>query len=152
MSGLSDYAVSIVVIVGTMALATFLSYKGELAPTERCAAAIIVAATAILPIGELISSITVTPPTVEDFIGGELEYEAVGEGAFCDGVTLLIAEKYGLKQEEVRVAVEGFSFEAMRAERITVILSGGAVIADAPAIESYISSLEIGECTVEIEI
>lgn len=152
MSALSEYAAGILAIVAAAALATFVSYKSELASSERCAAAIIIAATAIIPIGKLISSISVAPPRVEDFIGDGLEYEKVGEEAFSDGLSLLIAEKYGLDREGVRVAVVDFSFEQMRAKRITVILSGKAVIADAPSIESYISSLGIGECIVEIEI
>ncbi|MBQ8302715.1 MAG: hypothetical protein IJX97_04100 [Clostridia bacterium] len=153
MSGLSDYAVSIVAIVGAAALAAFVSYKSELSPAVKGATALIIAATVAIPIGELISSLTLSPPSIEDFVGEEsYEYEAVGREAFEKGVALLIAERYGLDEGGVRVRCAGFDFESMTAERIEVILSGKAIGGDFSAIESYISSLGIGECNVEIEI
>lgn len=105
----------------------------------------------ILPLGDI---------SVEDFELDNItsdyedvgEYEEVARDAFVSGIRRLVSDKYSLKEENVRVLIEGFDFQNMKAEKIRIILSGGAVFSDYKSIERYINETNIGECTVEIEI
>ncbi len=105
----------------------------------------------ILPLGDI---------SVEDFELDNItsdyedvgEYEEVARDAFISGIRRLVADKYSLKEENVRVLVEGFDFQNMKAEKIRIILSGSAVFSDYKSIERYINESNMGECTVEIEI
>ena len=80
------------------------------------------------------------------------EYIKVAEEAFERGLEEHIREKYSLSEGTVTVHCYGFDFSAMRAERITVLLSGKAALSDYKAMERYLESLSLGECEVEIEI
>lgn len=152
MSEIREYIFGVVAIFATLTLAAFVSYKSELGTSVKAACSLIVAAAVALPLCGIISDAVISLPEIEDFIQeGAPEYEQVGKDAFEGGICRLIGEKFGL-DGGVRVVVTGFDFNTMSAEHIEVILSDRAVLADAPAIESYISSLGIGECRVEIEI
>lgn len=82
----------------------------------------------------------------------ESEIGAVIEDAFADGLARAVAEKFSLRKENIRVRLYGFDRNKLRAERIRIILSGGAALADYKAVEKYINEMDIGECNVEIEI
>ena len=84
----------------------------------------------------------------------ELEggYSEVAEEAFSEGIARAVAEEFSLNKENIRVKIRGFDFENMRADSITVILSGRSVTADYRAIEKYFNGLDVGVCKVEIEI
>ncbi len=79
-------------------------------------------------------------------------YYEVAEKSFAQGIERAVEEKFYLKRGTVRAAVEGFSFEEMRAEKIKLTLLEGALWADYQAVENYVNSLEIGKCEVDIEI
>ena len=90
-------------------------------------------------------------------LGGEgtevdAEYTAAIEEAFAEGIRSAVAEEFSLDRENIRVKLFGFNAAEMRAEKITVNLSGAAVIAEYRAMEKYLNRLDIGECNVSIEI
>lgn len=86
-------------------------------------------------------------PSVE-----ESEGEEIFEKSFLEGIKAAVCEKFSLNYNDVRILCEKFSKESYTAEKIRVILSGGAAIADYREIEKYLNGMEIGECKVEIEI
>lgn len=91
------------------------------------------------------------------------EIEVVGQGgykstlaeAFARGAEAYIAEEYSLDMSEVEVVVSGFDECSMRAESVTVTLSGKAVLANITAIrETVLAELASGggECKVVMDI
>lgn len=80
------------------------------------------------------------------------EYGGVLEDSFAEGIALAVADKFSLNKEDIRVRVSGFDARNIRADNIKVILSGRAAFADYKAVESYLDGLDMGECSVEIEI
>ena len=63
-----------------------------------------------------------------------------------------MAEKFSLDRENIRVRLYGFDKDSLTADRIRVILSGGAALADYKAVEKYVDGLGVGDCDVEIEL
>ena len=84
--------------------------------------------------------------------GDNAQLGAVIEQAFADGIACGVAEKFSLNVEDIRIRIYGFDYEALRCDRIRIILSGRAALADYKAIEKYVNGMDIGECDVEIEI
>ena len=147
------YALGIFAVCLVCGLATLLSHSSGRA--ERIALGIISLYIIVSPIADGLSHFD-----ADDWLGslpavdGEIdsEYTALLEEAFTDGIRSCVAEKYSLDKADVRVRVYGFDSSRLSAERIRVILSGGAIIADYKAVEKYLNSLGLGECDVEIEI
>lgn len=85
-----------------------------------------------------------------DFSQGMAEnlYEQTAKEALCAGLSQSIGEEFSLSKNEVSVICYGFSLEEMRAERIKVILSGGAAFADRTAIRAFVEGGGFGECEV----
>lgn len=84
---------------------------------------------------------------------GEGGYLATSEDAFAEGVARYVVGEYSLNADEVSVELSGFDFESMRAEEITVTLTGRAVYADLIGIRESVESelvAEGGECKVVI--
>ena len=84
--------------------------------------------------------------------GNESQIGEVIEDAFAQGVADSVAEKFSLNREDIRVRLYDFDDKELSADRIRIILSGRAVIADYKAIEKYINEMDIGVCDVEIEM
>ena len=152
MNGLGEYICGVVGVCAVISLAGFVSYRGELDRAVKGALAVIMLAAIVLPLRGL--SLEGLPDFSEDgFLPeGGAEYEKVGREAFEEGIRLAIAEKFHIDEENIAVTAVGYDFSSMRAERIRVLLSGGAVTADARQIRSYITEQGLGECEVEIEI
>ena len=87
------------------------------------------------------------PPSIED--GGE--YERVAEEAFLIGIERLVADKYGIPEQEVTARCDGFDFSRLACERIYLTLSGSAATADHRGIKNFIEENFEGDCIVEIE-
>lgn len=150
---MSGYALGIFAVCLICGLSTLLSHGSGRA--ERIAIGIISLYIIISPIADGVSHFD-----VENWLGsltvpeGEIdsEYTAMLEDAFTDGIKACVAEKYSLDKADVRVRVYGFNSSKLSADRIRVILSGGAIITDYKAVEKYLNTLGLGECDVEIEI
>ena len=154
---LGEYLISVIVISALVALATYFSYGSSESRTVKTAMSIIVLYTVSVPIvsmvGELSDISFDSVVDIEDIgsIDGT-EYAETAEQALCDGICTAIAERYGLDREEITARVRGFDFSEMRAERITVTLSGSAALADHRGIAEYITESGLGECEVKLEI
>lgn len=74
------------------------------------------------------------------------------EQSFAEGIALSVADKFLLKEKDISVRLTGFDVKNMRAEKIKITLHSAAVLADRGAIERYINEMEIGECSVEIDL
>ena len=93
--------------------------------------------------------------TAEIEVSGDGAFKETVEEAFTEGVREYVASQYGLDISDVSVKVYELDGSSMRAERITVTLSGRAVLANAVAIrESVCSELvsDGGECKVVIDV
>lgn len=84
--------------------------------------------------------------------GSDAGCSDVAEKSFAQGIEWAVEDKFYLDRGTVKVTLEGFSFEKMRAEVIKVTLLKGALWVDYQAVESYVNSMEIGKCEVDIEI
>lgn len=151
-----DYLASIAVASCLVGILEYLSYSERTKSVVRLCASILLLHAVLTPVLGLCSSLK-DGSFAPDFgiVGEEIsggEYEAVAEEAFCEGICKLLYTKFGVKSENALVRAEGFDFEKMRAERITVILSGAGALADQRAIREYISELGLGECEVIIRI
>ena len=80
----------------------------------------------------------------------DTEYGKTAKESFCLGVSKAVAEKFGLRKEDIAVRAIGFDTAQMRAQRITLILSGEAAYADYRAICEYVRSSGLGECEAEV--
>lgn len=65
-------------------------------------------------------------------------YIEVSESAFCEGITLAVAQEFSLSPKEVRVECVDFDFSKMRASKIKISLSGDGVFADFLLIKRYV--------------
>ena len=151
---MTEYCASVFGIVAAVSMLGYLVYPrgGE---WVRSALSVLVLFVALTPLFSLIGSLGtegIFDPS--DFDASEYgeDYLEVTRDAFCEGLRVHIAEKYGIFEEEVTVLAEGFSFNEMRAEKIRVILVGRAALKDGKGIAKYVEGLGYGRCEVEIGI
>lgn len=150
---MSEYAISVFAICLVGGVGLTLSYGQGRA--ERLAVGIIILCVILAPLVESISHFDPDGWLSEIDIpenGEGTELGGVIEDAFADGIAKAVAEKFSLDSEDIRVRLYDFDQTSLRAEKIRIILSGRAALADYKAIEKYIDGMEIGECDVEIEI
>lgn len=147
---MSEYAIGVFVISAVVGVCSHIAYKGKSDPSHL-ALAIVLLYVVVSPIAEMTLSGSLAKPEYDESIIGD-GYEGVAEQAFGRGILSAVADEFSLDTENLRVAIDGFDFEKMRAERIRVILSGRAALADHKGIEKYINSLDRGVCECEIEI
>lgn len=155
---MSDYIISVMAASAIVALGGLASYGGNLERISRAAMAVVLLYTVTLPIfsvtgdiSDLISTDFFEGLRVECDQSDTLFYENTAS-AFCDGVARFVCEECDLDKGEVCVRVTGLDLESMRAEKITVILSGRAVSADARLIAEAVESADLGECEVMIDL
>lgn len=150
---MSEYAIGVFVISALVGLLSHLSYRGRGDPS-RLALAIVMLYVVISPLATMTDKLDFDSIFEVEYdssiIGGG--YEGVAEDAFCEGIVSAVANEFSLSENDLRVEVRGFDFEKMKAEKIRVILSGRAALADYKGIEKYINGLSIGVCECEIEI
>ena len=141
---------AVCVITGVLGLISYGSGRAEKLALGVITLYIIIAplvsALSDMDIDSIFDKITLPEQELE---GG---YSEVAEEAFSEGIARAVAEEFSLNKENIRVKIRGFDFENMRADSITVILSGRSVTADYRAIEKYFNGLDVGVCKVEIEI
>ena len=150
---MNEYALtvfSVCVITGVLGLVSYGSGRAE-----KLALGVITLYIIIAPLVSELGNIDIDSlfdkTTMPEY---ELEggFSQVAEDAFAEGIAKAVAEEFSVDLENIRVKIRGFDFENMRAEQITVILSGRSVAADYRSIEKYLNDLDVGVCRVEIEI
>lgn len=150
---MSEYAISVFAICLVGGICLMLSHgQGK---AESLAVGIIILWVILSPLGESLSYFDpdgwldgIEIPDYES----ESELGAVIEDAFAKGIGRAVAERFSLDTENIRVRLYGFDKDNLRAEKIRIILSGRAALADYKAVEKYIDEMDLGECDVEIEI
>ena len=149
----------LVLVIGASAVVTFggfMLYGGEMNKPSKTALSMILLATVIMPIASALGN--VGSISAEDVIGDYADGDAVedvygqtAEAAFCEGVRKMVCDEFLMEEEDVSVRCFGFSLAEMRADKIKIILSGGAVYKDSRAIAARIREAGLGECEVELE-
>ncbi len=97
-------------------------------------------------------------PDIDDIyipVGLPGGYVEVSEMAFCEGICIAVADRLGCEPADAFVRTEGFSFENMRAECITVTLSGEAALADTRSLKPWLTDeflTDGGICKVVIKL
>ena len=147
---MSEYAIGVFVISAVVGICSHIAYKGKSDPS-RLALAIILLSVVVSPIADMTLDGSLAGVEYDESIIGD-GYEGVAEQAFGRGILSAVAEEFSLDEDNLRVEIDGFDFDKMRAERIRVILSGRAALADNKSIEKYINGLDRGVCECEIEI
>lgn len=142
----------VVMSLFAVAFASFVTYDGSARRESRLALGIILLASLVLPLGNVIKGLSdidftythegvSTPPVVEKRL----------EEAFCDGISLALTNEFSLSSEDVSVTAEGFDSEQMKAQTVFVTVYGRAALGDIRAMESFISGLGLGECVLEVD-
>ena len=134
-------------------VASLISYREKKDKATRFALGILLIYVTLSPLPALFEELDEAPSfdiSVPD--GYDESYKTVARDAFEEGIGKAIADRFSLLRENVTVIAEGFDFANMRAEKIRVILSGRAALADYSSIERYVNEFDIGECEAEIEI
>ena len=155
---MSDYIISVMAASALVALGGLISYGGKTERISRAAMSMVLIYTVTLPIisatgdvSELFSTDFFDDLNFECEPGDTVFYENTA-AAFCDGVERFVCEEFDLDGADVDVSVRALDLERMRAEKITVILSGRAVSADARLIADRVENAALGECEVMIDL
>lgn len=150
---MNEYTLSVFAICAICGLMSLLCYGSGTA--EKTAVGIVSAFIIISPLVTAVRNIDIDK-ALDLLTGGSYETDAdcsaVAEEAFAKGIGQAVADKFSLDKEDIRVKIIDFNMETMSARQIKISLSGTAALADYRGIESYVNSLEMGECRVEIEI
>ena len=149
---MKDYFIGIVVTMAIAVAFGAIAYGGKRDGWIKMAFGVLITYSVLVPILSIApeeEEITVPRQDISDFTE---DYIDVCENAYADGVRQYIADRYALDKQDVSVTVYGFDFDSMRAERIKVILSGRAALADRHGIEERIEAEGLGRCEVEIRI
>lgn len=153
---MKEYLISVIVVSFVAAFASFIAYPSALEKSARCAVMTVVIAVSLSPIVLAVKNIKGFD--ANDFVSEDLffgedfegEYLKVAEKAFSNGIKRLLYERFEISESDSAVAVIGFDFENMNAEKIKITLSGRAVFADYRRIEEYIEKNGLGECEVNV--
>ena len=151
---MSEYFASVVLVSSLVAFSELISFSGGKEKGERLAIYAILAYLIISPVVPLVDSLRdfEIPEFTLDSEEAGGAYIEVGKEAFTDGISHALSEKFGLRDGEYTVAVVGFDFNNMKAERIIITLLSGGYTVDFREIEEYIEKSGLGECEVEYAI
>ena len=149
-----EYATGILSVCAVVVICGFLVYRGKSDGATKFAFATLLVYVTLTPLRALVGELTGVGEIRLELEGGEYseDYKEVAEEAFCEGVRLLVCSQFSLNEEFVRVSCRDFDFQKMRADRIKIILSSSAALADRTGIEKFINQYDIGRCECEIEI
>ena len=149
---MSEYAVAVFSILFISGVLSLLSYGSGRA--EKTAVGIITAFVILSPVISLVSELDISG-VIDMVTNGAYESDAdpsvVAEEAFAEGIKSAVAEKFLLNKEDISLKINGFDMENMRCSEIVIFLSGSAMLGDYRGIRTYINSLGMGECRVEIQ-
>ena len=150
-----EYVVSVVAVSMLAALAVFISYGGASERAVKGAVSVILIYTLCMPIVDMVGDFSVENLNFElqlEDVESSSEYFETVEEAFARGVKSYVCEEFGLDGGAVFVKIQGFAIESMRAERISIVLSGRAALSDVTRIAEAVKNAGLGECEVNIKI
>ena len=152
---MGEYFAALLAVSVLSALGSYMAYNPSDKTTKWAIAIIVLYAVTVYALGLVDTAID----SDIDGIYGELsqdveisdtEYSKTAKEAFALGVERAITEKFGISEENISVAVDGFDALTMTAQRINIFLSGSAAYADWRAVEEYVRSSGLGECRAEV--
>ncbi len=156
---LSSYFSDLLLVCALCACAGAFFTAGEDRPVAKSISAalgVILLFAAVRPLADLpaLRELTVLsadpdPLSQESSAESAEAFSALMEKAYGEGIGRAVAGRFSLKEEEIEVRTSGFSYPEMTAERIRVLLTGGARTADLRGIRQYVEE-HYGECEVEI--
>lgn len=154
---MSEYLTALVLVSVVAALGSYASYNSEDKAVKAATSLILLYTAAISFSGLAGELISLDAGEIADMLSGEVTeqedgYGRTAEEAYALGVGKAIAEKFGLREEDIKVTVNGFVFSQMRAEGVKVLLCGTAALADWRAIADYVEASGLGKCSVEVEL
>ena len=148
---MTEYTIGVFCFLAFLGMLSLLCYGSGAA--EKTAVGIIAAFVILSPIVSAIKNIDLDS-ALDSLTGGGYEADSdpslVAEEAFATGIKRAVAEKFSLKEEDVRVKIRDFDMEKMKSSQIIIFLGGAAAFADYRGIEEYINGLGMGECRVEV--
>lgn len=152
---MNDYLCGLIAISALVGISSYLSYGERQDKALRAASLLILVCVAVsVPVAFIkenpnfdFSDISISDLVIEDTQLGKDAREA-----FCDGVAEFVSSEFSIPKEEIEVVAFDFDLGAMRAERIKVILSGRAVLADNRAVAAAVKDAGLGECEVELNV
>lgn len=150
---MTEYALGAFAILAISCLLSLVCYGSGTA--EKTAVGIIAAFIIISPLVTAVRDIDIDS-ALDSITGGGYESEVspspVAEDAFAEGIKRAVADKFSVDKENIRVKIIDFDMKNMSCGQIVIFLRGTGVFADYRGIESYINSLGMGECRVEVEL
>ena len=150
-----EYFLSVIAVSLLSALLGFLTYGGACERAVRAAAGVILIYTVCMPLGDFLADFSPGELSVDvsaEVEVGSSEFFEVAKDSFEKGVKNYVSEQFRLASDEVYVSAAGFDYEKMTAERIFVVLSGRAALADCARIRQTVEDAGLGECEVNIKI
>ena len=150
---MTEYTLGTFAILAICGVLSLISYGSGV--TEKAAVGIVAAFVILSPLVTELKNIDLEG-ALDSLTGGSYETDAdpslVAEEAFAKGIRRAVAERFSLKEENIRVKIIDFDMEKMSSGQIKIFLGGSAALADYRGIESYVNSLGMGECDVEIQL
>ena len=149
---MGEYFASCFGVAAVVSACSLLLYKKSGA--ARLALSVLLIYSVLVPLSAVFSGFggLMLDGELGDISGYDKEYENVAREAFCEGIDAYVCSELGLNSSGVLVDCEGFNYREMRAERVTVTLSGRCISADSLKIKRLIEDGGLGMCEVEIEI
>ncbi len=154
---MKEYLVTLIVVGSLISLALCLMYKEdkEGLGAVKTAFSILLLYVTVVPLIGMIRNFDAEKPELQiesiDF-DTDSALEEVSENAYIGGVRSFVSEEFSLNIDDISVTAEGFDVMNMRAERLTVILSGDAALADYRAIRERLLKNGFEGCEVKIEV
>ena len=153
---MTGYLAGLIAVSSLVGICSYLSF-GEGDGFMRTATSLILVYVVISPFLTLVNESEELRPydfKIEDFEStlDDTQFGKNAEEAFADGVRRAVSEHFMLSENNVRVVLIEFDSNNMRAEKIKILLSGKAVLADSRAIASYVYESGLGECEVELSV
>ena len=147
---MSEYLISLTVMGAVVSLSFALSYKEDAA--LKGALMILLLYSFAVPLIGAVRDFDIDAVRLESEPSYEYEskLESVSKAAYENGIRVYIADKFDLDLADISVSAEGYALEAVKAERVNVILSGAARLADYRAIESGLKKNGFDNCEVKI--
>lgn len=145
-----EYSVTLISVCALCCTVGILLRGKRCEKYARCAMGLLLLYALISPLPKLIENVAFDikdfdVPSYSDAFGDALE-ESIARG-----IEEALAEEFELDGELLRVELSGLTREPLGAERIYVILSGGAVTADHRRIKAFVEKMGLGECEVRLD-
>ena len=146
---MSEYLVSLTVMGALISLSLALAYRDDGA--LKVALTVLLLYVFTVPLIGAVRDLDLNIPTLDY---GYSEYEGQLEDVSCaayeNGIRAYIADKYNLDLADISVKADGYDVATVTAKRVSVILSGGARLADYRAIEEGLKKNGFDSCEVKI--